>query len=195
MKTEQRAKRLQFSLRALLVAVAVFALLLGLCRDYYELSHRCDLQRRAMSQIAALGAKNWSYGTAPAAPQWLRSILGEEKFRDVTDVHLGDTSFTDQEICLLNQLPRLERLSLGSATVTEDSLAELKRLHPRLRIGSQRVDVEPQILKGVYTSESIWMPSWTIRILAILGLVLAIALVRYLYRQARRRREEPRLAV
>ena len=123
----------RFSLRFLFAIVTIVAVVIGLWQQLYV---KYESQRNVMLQITNLGGKHWSYETVPDGPKWLRKKFGEDNFRNVIAVHLGDTPFSDRDANLLKQLPYLERLSLGDANLSDEKLTELKQANPQLTISA-----------------------------------------------------------
>lgn len=126
-------RRFQFSLRALLIAVTALAVWLGL-----EVN-RVRRQREAVEAIIAAGGKvHYDYEMAPgrsntpdaepAAPRWLRKLIGEDFFRDVVDVDLNRTQINDEWLIRLNDLPKIERLNLAYTSVSDSGFERLTGL-------------------------------------------------------------------
>ncbi len=119
-RSGRRRRWLQISLRTLLLAIALVAVA-ALAASWYEAPDR--RQREAMAAIEAAGG---SYQAAPAGPAWLRRLFGEDSFRNVTLVKVGDC---DDPAAYLDQvagLPAIETLVVGGPAFTDE---HLQRLH------------------------------------------------------------------
>ena len=177
----KRKFRFSFGLRTLFLLTAVAAV----SAWSWNLWQRNESQRSVVSQLSGLGGANWSYGSVPAGPAWVRRLVGEAKLRDVVELRLGDTPFGDEDIGLLMQLPHLEKLILDDAKISDAKLAELQRARPRLKIMDRHVD--PQLFpvgKVIRISDSTHTPASRI-VLGTVFVSLAIAAV-YIYRRTRR---------
>ena len=125
-RPEKRKRRwLQFSLRTLLVAVAVLAVLLGLTTD------RARRQRAAVRRTRELGGDiRYEYenqkGGQPPGPEWLRRLLGDEYFLTVIGIAFGTRYLTDDDLEYFKVLTDLRVLRLRNAQVTDAGLEKLK---------------------------------------------------------------------
>lgn len=135
-----RRLRVQFSLRAMLLAFLVAGPLIALM---HHSVYRAAVQRRAVAAIERKGGsvfydyqfqedgdmKQWS--PSPPGPAWLRRIVGDDCFREVTHVTLKRGGL-DQ----LASLRSMENLSVPSSLLQGDDpnigslrgLARLRRL-------------------------------------------------------------------
>jgi hypothetical protein len=134
---------LQFSLRTFFVLVAALAVALSAA------SNKAREQRDAVKAIEAMGGTvsyDWQYerkldeivfairpGAQPAAPRWLRSLIGDELFQEVVGVAFvpapaADREFSDEEVRRwiphLRKFPKLRLMLIGGAC-SNDAMAEL----------------------------------------------------------------------
>jgi hypothetical protein len=63
----------------------------------------------------------------PRGPGWLRGLLGDDLFNDVTRVNLSGME-TDDDLIHLRAFPRLRHLLLDGTQVTDDGLKHLESL-------------------------------------------------------------------
>ena len=136
----------QFSLRTLLVLVTVGCIAGGwwinrafqqrtAVRRFYELTaHR---QRQHSDSLTTMGyryqGKDQYY--KPIIPKWLhwlRDMIGEECFGEVTGVQLLDTPATNDDLKHLAVLPSVERIWLARTKVTNEVVPLLK-VCPKLK--------------------------------------------------------------
>ncbi len=158
MNDRPRVSRFRLSLRAFMVLVLVAGAVLG------WKANRARAQRRAVAAIRAVNGnvaydfqytgddvltpKPFSPSKGPSAPKWLRNLLGDEYFQEVTMVtfrspvsddilpsiatldHLVQLSLTGEEIgdpamTQVAKLPRLKSLTLARSSVTDAGLTHL----------------------------------------------------------------------
>jgi hypothetical protein len=75
----------------------------------------------------------WTPDATPAAPTWLRDLLGDDLFLDVIWVTLKSSEVTDAGLEHLKGLAKLQRLSVSYTKVSDAGLEHLKGLtHLRL---------------------------------------------------------------
>ena len=128
-----RRRWFQFSLRTFLLAITALAVWLGV-----EVN-RVRRQREAVEAIlAAGGTVHYDYQTdpsrsftpdaEPAAPRWLRKLIGDDFFRDVVDVDLNRTRINDELLIRLNDLPKIKRLNLAYTSVSDAGFERLSGL-------------------------------------------------------------------
>lgn len=88
---------MRFSLRALLIAIAIVGVWLGLE------SSRARKQKRAVATIESLGGRlgfdfqldrqgSWKVDPRPSAPDWLIKAIGDDYFRRVVVVNFDEGS-------------------------------------------------------------------------------------------------------
>jgi hypothetical protein len=112
----------QYRLRTLLLLIALTAVGISVFQAYIQ---PFRAQRRAAEHLASLGAQ---IEYQPGAPAWLRAFAGEDRFLDVVMVHLERRRFDDDDLAVLADLPRLERLYLASTPLTDEGLRHVARL-------------------------------------------------------------------
>ncbi len=119
----------QFSLRTLLLLTAASAVLLGLWTIYVA-PYRA--QSRAAAALRELGAE---LTVEPAdGPAWLRKLVGEEYFVNVTKCELHQQAVTDTDLLHLKGLTKLQNLDLSWTQVTDAGVAELQKSLPKVVI-------------------------------------------------------------
>ncbi len=121
----------RFSIRALLVFVTLFSVLLGLHVN------RVTKQRQAVRTIQDLGGNvAYDYGGDGSGktlvPRWAIETFGEDFFFRVVYVDLKDCKLTDDDFAVLSSLPRLEGLSLWNTPISDRGMVHIGKLH-RLR--------------------------------------------------------------
>ena len=132
----KRRSCVQFSVRALLLAVIMIAVFLGVQVN------RCATQARAVAEVKAYGGfvhydyeyKNGAYksGCEPWAPSWLRAAIGDDFFRTAVEVNLifdgagaaqVQTDRTDDAVMpVLRDLPGLKTLVIHEGQATDRSM-------------------------------------------------------------------------
>jgi hypothetical protein len=129
----------RFSLKTLLILLALFCLWLG------TLANSANRQRRAIEAIQLSGGKfnydyqltrngpdlerEFSYQVAPPGPKWLRRIIGDHYF--ITPVTLNihrQSSIKDDCLSHLAALPFIESASFVDVSFRDSDLAHLKHL-------------------------------------------------------------------
>ena len=123
-RTKPRRRWFQFSLRTLLVLVAVVAVWLAL------LVNAARKQREAVAAIEALGGRIvYEHGSnLPPGPKWLRELIGEEYFFRIIAVGLSSTQITDSGLEHLEGLTSLQTLVLDDTQITDAGLEHVKGL-------------------------------------------------------------------
>jgi hypothetical protein len=116
----------RYRLRTLLGLTTLVAIGLGYYKAYVE---PFQIQQRAAEKLVASGAL---VGYQPAAPAWLRYMLGDGRFLNVVMVKLEQRPIKEAALAPLADLPHVERLYLAATPVTDDWLRRLPSL-PRLR--------------------------------------------------------------
>ncbi len=133
-----RRRWFQFSLRTLLIFVAVFGLLAAWVSGPV---HRANRQRIAVEKLTNLGALvKYDYEDAdpanaePPEPRWLRELLGVDYFANVVGVETNcsktgssapSPSLSCDEFDLFKSFPELTRLSIDGDGATDESLGFL----------------------------------------------------------------------
>lgn len=114
---------MRFSLRAVIVSVALLSIVLALA------ANRAAHQRRVVRVINRRFAfVEYRYRRR----ENFVSLIGRDFLNDVTDVHIGEVNDPDSWIPLLVQLPGLIRVYV--ATATEEEVSNLKRALPGVEI-------------------------------------------------------------
>ena len=139
---QKRRSWLQFSVRALLLAVILIAVFLGVQVN------RARTQARAVAEVKAYGGfvhydyeyVNGAYksGCQPWAPSWLRAAIGDDFFRTAVEVNLicdgvGAaqvlTARTDDAVMpVLRDLPGLKTLLIHEGQATDQSMEVVRHL-------------------------------------------------------------------
>lgn len=127
-------RRLNASLRVILIAIALLAVWLG------QLTNSWHAQRRAIETIRrSYGSVEFDYqyvggdprgrlipDAHPRAPAWLRRCLGDEPFQKVVRVVLSAGRYRDADLALLEDFPGLRSVSLfNCSNITNDGLKHL----------------------------------------------------------------------
>ncbi len=143
--TQHRRRRLQFTLRGMLLLMLVVSVVLAI------LAKGAERQRRAVAAILATGGRviyddhAAERATLPAvldertsgpkSAPWLRQLIGDDYFRNVVDVTFGGEA-TDESLSVCRDLPKLQRVTLSVCkNVTDRGLSqlhdhtELKEIH------------------------------------------------------------------
>ncbi len=127
-----RVPRVRFTVRRMMVAVAVIATALGVIAWYGNLVRT---QRRAIMLIRRHDGGRIGYDyeadatTRRWAPLWLSRLLGDDYLYSVTNVgfHKEQVSTADDPLMIeLRALPRLSYLNLRHTSVTDLGLDHLK---------------------------------------------------------------------
>ncbi|NQU26556.1 MAG: hypothetical protein HQ567_35175, partial [Candidatus Nealsonbacteria bacterium] len=121
--------RFQFSIRSLLLFVAVVAVV---CSWFSVRMQEAERQREAVAAVQKGGRVSYDYhhllGTP--GPPWLRNLLGVDFLSNVRELiyeRATDTD-TDTDLVHLKGLTSLTTLSLYNTQVTDDGLLHLKGL-------------------------------------------------------------------
>jgi hypothetical protein len=146
--TPLRPKRrwFQFSLRTLLVLVTLGCLAGGwwinrafqqraAVRRFYELTaNRPSQQGDSLTTMGYRyqGRDQYYKPIVPKSLHWLRDMIGEECFGEVTGVQLTDTPATNNDLKHLAVLPTVERILLSGTKVDDDGIPLLK-VCPKLK--------------------------------------------------------------
>ena len=130
--------RFQFSIRSLLVLVAISAALLGWLRIEMERGQR---QAEVVAELEESGANVYYHyefdeagdlikNAEPTIPGWVRAIVGNDAFTRVKLVshHGAKAAVIKSEWPLLKELVGLERLYLGGSKITDKEMEDLKGL-------------------------------------------------------------------
>lgn len=92
----------------------------------------------------------------PAAPSWLRKLIGDDYFRRVTIIDLSDTDVTDSDLESLRPLSSLRTLRLYRTAVTEKGVRELRLALPECSIDwTPNEDISQRIFGDPFEFDSI----------------------------------------
>ncbi len=127
-----RRRWLQFSLRFLLLLIAVVAIPLA-----WKVN-RVRNQRAVLAEIQRLGGgalydyeRNYNVGLSsragPSGPAWLRDLLGVDYFADVVGVNISGPEVTDETLARIAGLPHLQFFSAQSDQITDRGVAILAK--------------------------------------------------------------------
>ncbi len=157
--------RMQYSIRSLLAITAAAALALGWLATEMKGAKDQKIMREVVTQSGGvpfcykedIGDSSgiiWREETRPTAWAWLRKLLGDDFFANVTVVSFYRTKATDVSLerIDLKRLPRLGCLDLSDTRVTDEAMAFLNgaRQIECLNVSGTRVtDVGVAHLKGL----------------------------------------------
>jgi hypothetical protein len=119
----------QFSLRSLMVLTLICAVASAWVARKIERKRK---EREAVDAIVKLGGavgfdyQRVDYGAKPPGPVWLRTLLGENFFCEVSDVQVGGPEVTDADIINLKRFTELKSLCLPEARVSDAGLVNIK---------------------------------------------------------------------
>jgi hypothetical protein len=158
--TETKPKRrwYQFSLRFLLLATVLLAILTNLCVKQIMHANRI---RRAVAELSKFGAiVKYDYeikddpsapggfrmldNQSPPGPAWLRSMIGDGYFIEIADVILTDKT---GGLEVLDDLPNLRALSVERSKVTDKEMMKVKSLSKLTAIWLENTSVSDEGLK------------------------------------------------
>ena len=136
MPASAKRRWFQFRPRTLLIGVALAGCGLG------WLGVKLRAARRQAADVAAIlklgGSVEYDYDNdaqgnrvpnpLPPGPAWLRSVLGDDFFRDVTGIELVDTLAADADLQHVRKLAKLKWLSLDGTPITNAGLECLSGL-------------------------------------------------------------------
>jgi hypothetical protein len=152
--------KLQFSLKAFMVGIALCAAPMAVWR-LYVMSYQAELH--TITRIRALGTYNGQVFTEPRGQYLFRQFFGDRLSQRAVSVHLfseevddgwikenlsglrhveilniNSPNVTDEGLSYLVDLKRLQRLNLVRTRVTERGVEELRRAIPGLKIIDSR---------------------------------------------------------
>jgi hypothetical protein len=125
----RRRRRFQFSLRTLLVVIAVCGLFIG---NHMERVRKRDQSAQVIHAVGGTIQYDDQHvptntfvptGTKPH-PEWQKKLLGTS----VVMVTLRDTNVTNEDLCCLENMPELICLNLDNTAITDESVETLVRL-------------------------------------------------------------------
>jgi len=116
-------RKLRFSLRLLLLLVAVIAIVLA------TIGHRAARQNQVLSAINSIGGE-YDFEPKDVGPlgTWLGKIYGEEAFGKVLSVDLRKTDANDKLLSKIACLRDLENLDLSSVNVSDRGVESIAHL-------------------------------------------------------------------
>ncbi len=125
-----KRRRLQFSLSALLLAVAALSVWLA------KISSEARLQRQVVERIGQLrGDVYYSYtildsgypmtSTKREGLHFLRRIIGDDYVDSIAAVDCRSRQFADADLAMVARLPKLVLIDLAGTSVTADGLRRL----------------------------------------------------------------------
>jgi Leucine-rich repeat (LRR) protein len=125
---------LQFSLRTLLIVVALIAVAMGLLMRYvHQQRDLVRLEKEAVAEIEKLGGSvdyaDHAQPVLPSLPSWLQAIIGEEKFRPVSSIDLANTKFTEANLINLKKLTAPKILLIYHTKFNDADLAHVCELN------------------------------------------------------------------
>jgi hypothetical protein len=137
---KRKRRWFQFSLRTLMIGTVVVAVIAGWLGRGIEHNRRESEVAKAVTSIGGTifydyerWGGGWSRGPKPNGPGWLRAILGENCFSEVTFVGLSDTIVTDADLPAIEQnMSHLAHLKMLDVTRTKISAAGVKHLKAAL---------------------------------------------------------------
>jgi hypothetical protein len=123
--------RFQFSIRSLLVLAVVIAIP---CNWFTLKMKQAESQRKVVAILSNMNGRcYYDYETdLPATlvrtsyPTWLRKILEDDFFANVTQFRGTGSFITDSECVFLAELPQLKDIDLNGANITDAGLKHLE---------------------------------------------------------------------
>jgi hypothetical protein len=122
-----RRRWLRFSLRSLLLLVVLIAIPLAwkVNQVHNQRVVVAEIQR-LKGRVAYDSFMEWKgRPQILKGPEWLRGLLSDDFFTDVTVVQIGDPQVTDRTISQIATLPYLKWLSVRSNEISDDGLKYL----------------------------------------------------------------------
>ena len=175
-KIEPQRKRrwFQFTLRSLLIFVTLVGCGLGWLGFKVRVAHR---QQANVAAIVKLGGNveydydNDAQGNrvpnpTPPGPKWLRGLLGDDFFRDVTGCDLTDKPVTDAELKHVANFAKLKWLFLDGTQVTDAGLEQLEELTELTELSLVRTQITEaglEHLKGLAQLEELHLYGTQVR--------------------------------
>lgn len=165
MKPLLHKRWLRFSVRGLLVAIALIAIWLA-----WHM-HGVNAQRRLVQRVNVLGGsvnyayqvqrdQQGNYNTDPKAelstPQWLVNLLGPDHFSNITIVSLRMTPATDDDLRLVGSVPTIENIDLTETKITGAGLRHLKPLRHLRVLGVWKTRVDDAGLRHLAQHHELW---------------------------------------
>ena len=98
---------------------------------------RAREQEEAVDQIVAIGGgvkydyeKDYFEIGEPPGPVWMRTLLSDDFFRNVTDIAFFDPKVTDDDFKKLEGLKQLKSIQLTGTQVTTFGVQNLQKARP-----------------------------------------------------------------
>jgi hypothetical protein len=134
-----RRRRFQFSLRSLMLVVTFFGILfsvLAVKMRQAERQAKAVANFKRLNQCISIGYDyQWqgpgaSWRTSPPGPSWLRKLLGDDFFCNVSGVYSDSepATFTDVQMAWLADFPHLQSLTLNDPAISDAGMVYLERL-------------------------------------------------------------------
>jgi len=117
--------RYQFSLKSMLAATALVALVLGF------VAHELEKERQATAAVAMIrsaGGRVGFRGGQHGRADWLKPLLGDDRNQRVDEVNGVLSKMTDAELAVLAQFPHVRRVKLWETNITDGGLKHLRTL-------------------------------------------------------------------
>jgi hypothetical protein len=140
----------QFSLRAVLILVAVCALLAGIWAAYFE------PYRREQQVLAEMQGKQVTVATEAIGPGWLKWLAQGRYAQRVVRVDLGQ-DVTDSDLARLNSFGYLQTVMIASGPgVTDEGLGHLAKISGLRELMLAEVSVSNEGLRHLQGTQSLW---------------------------------------
>ena len=134
--TVRRRRWHQYSLRTLLILITVICCGLGWVGVKVQQGRK---QKEVVDAFTKAGGifgyeyqydanRRWHRDAEPPGPPWLRSLLGDDFFRNPNEVDLSVAHLTAADFKHLQEMTKLKWLKLGGTQVTDAVLDNLKGL-------------------------------------------------------------------
>jgi Leucine Rich repeat len=136
--SKRKRRWCQFSLRSLLIATVIIAVLCGWLGSQFEQRRK---QQEAVREVVKAGGdvlydyervegdRHWEPRAEPPGPAWLRNLLGEDFFGDIEYVAFyDDATSTDAKLATIEKLISLRGVNLEESNVTDGGLEHLAGL-------------------------------------------------------------------
>ncbi|MGO8691309.1 MAG: leucine-rich repeat domain-containing protein [Thermoguttaceae bacterium] len=137
--------RFQFTIRSLLLLTLVVAIP---CSWLAVARQEARRQREAVAEIERAGGRVYAW----PEPAWLRELLVDDLFTNVTEVDFANSEIGDAGLEHLKGLPQLQVLYLTDTKVSDAGMEHVKQL-PQLQVlglgGTRITDAGLEHLKGV----------------------------------------------
>jgi Leucine-rich repeat (LRR) protein len=142
MSSSNPRRWLQFRLRTLLIGVTLAALPLGYVAWEREQCRRGEAARAMIYRNSGRDGffspedfdevlVSFTETESPhfPRPEWLKDILGNDRFRLLVSAYLQGDALADADLARLEALPNLRKLSIADSNVTAEGVANLRGLN------------------------------------------------------------------